>query len=964
MKKVRFLIGCVILSIVSITYANVSQQQEKLQKHLICCPADSNSPQILSRPESQVLDKNLFTDLKTMNAGNLTLMDSGEPNIIEINSDITTNQIWTANNIYHINSLINVTALLVIEPGTVIYFAYQAGLTINNGGTLISKGTPDKPIIYTCDFMYPDYGYYFEYLEYYQWQYFYPAYIESTASPATTITYSFVEGAVEGIVINNITLDHPIENNHLFGNAYGIVEFGPKLTDIKNNLCFYNYYDGIYVKMSDANEIGDANTTITIENNTCDSYQDVGIMVHGASNESGAGQVMLVNNIVSGSYMYGLNLVSGYMNAVVASTGYYGNANNKNWEFEEYNPVVTTVNPFDAPGWHLIAGCPFIDAGVEYIEETPLIGMTTNVNGTPDSNNIDIGYHYPNWKYSNAGTTTLRADFDNNYKVDYKDLRFFANYWLFDYNEAQQVWLWDYDNSGKVDMPDLRVVSEYWLSPFDFFDFADFAKQWQKKVDERLYDERPDLNKDKIVNFKDFAILANEWQKTAKGYPAIGVSVSGDVNNLQGEIGLSVTGCRLSTRQVYILMDGQLMKQTDYMANEGNPGITMNTPSYINGSHTFKAVAIDNNDIIVSGVLAVNFNNPIHCMNLEDTYEPNQPLRLLGFSATGSNLKVKLSKWDGTAVWSQQTTGNLNINIPAGVLAGQIYDVSIEQEIIGLELLDRRSVDLNSSNFGLLTSSSWEPIWNKAIAAKYNPNDSYQFAIFLPTAYYSDLFPFYSSADSRRKAVAGIVNECNIMGIKYIILYENQCTWENFSRVLSKPSVIYAYVVSRGASRLDNKTAQRTYFKLTGGYVVSNLDSPLGGGWDGRSDVHSMAYLGLGNSYQLKMVWIDICLNGLYKDMANAWMTGLDEPGAKQLYVSWNGTIQTSNESCFCDWTAFFFGYPDPDSGFGHHGDNSYSGTFDDACRWDHVCDSAFISGKVQTYGDQSIIFTPNRYDY
>ncbi len=36
-----------------------------------------------------------------------------------------------------------------------------------------------------------------------------------------------------------------------------------------------------------------------------------------------------------------------------------------------------------------------------YIEETPLIGMTTDINGTPDSNKTDIGFHYPNWNYSN-----------------------------------------------------------------------------------------------------------------------------------------------------------------------------------------------------------------------------------------------------------------------------------------------------------------------------------------------------------------------------------------------------------------------------------------------------------------------------------------------------------------------------------------------------------------------------------
>jgi hypothetical protein len=112
------------------------------------------------------------------------------------------------------------------------------------------------------------------------------------------------------------------------------------------------------------------------------------------------------------------------------------------------------------------------------------------------------------------------------------------------------------------------------------------------------------------------------------------------------------------------------------------------------------------------------------------------------------------------------------------------------------------------------------------------------------------------------------------------------------------------------------------------------------------------------------MVWIDVCYNGKYDDMARAWMTGLDEPGAKQLYVSWNPTIDASNESCFCDWTAFFFGYPDPDSGFGHHGDNDYSEALEDAQRGGHVCNINQIVPRVVYFGDTSIKFTPNRYDY
>jgi hypothetical protein len=331
--------------------------------------------------------------------------------IIEINSDITTNQLWTANNIYYVTNDVNVQALLVIEPGTLVLFGYGCGLFVNNGGTLISRGTPDKPIIYTCDFMYftdKDIGYYWTYF-YYGYEdpyYLSPIYIEETASPATTVTYSFIEGAAVAIATVNITLDHPIENNYLFGNINGISEYGTKHTDIKNNLCYFSDYSGIEVYLADVNGTGDANSHILIQNNTCDSWQQYGITVHGVADSNDAGRVMLINNIVSYANPYGLNLVDGYMNAMVLNTGYCGNTANKNWEFEEINPVETSELPYvDGPFYldtcYLNQSCPFINAGVAYIDETPLIGRTTNINGTPDSNFVDIGFHHPNWNYSN-----------------------------------------------------------------------------------------------------------------------------------------------------------------------------------------------------------------------------------------------------------------------------------------------------------------------------------------------------------------------------------------------------------------------------------------------------------------------------------------------------------------------------------------------------------------------------------
>ncbi len=73
---------------------------------------------------------------------------------------------------------------------------------------------------------------------------------------------------------------------------------------------------------------------------------------------------------------------------------------------EETDPVIETDWPYrDGTGYlpicYLDQDCVFINAGLGYIEETPLIGMTTDVNGTPDCNKTDIGFHYPNWNYSN-----------------------------------------------------------------------------------------------------------------------------------------------------------------------------------------------------------------------------------------------------------------------------------------------------------------------------------------------------------------------------------------------------------------------------------------------------------------------------------------------------------------------------------------------------------------------------------
>ncbi|MBN1788594.1 MAG: hypothetical protein JW806_09415, partial [Sedimentisphaerales bacterium] len=96
---------------------------------------------------------------------------------VYVNSDITSNTIWTADNTYYVLQLIDVnSAMLVIEPGTTIKFVagVNAGIRVLNGGTIISRGTPNKPILFTSDASSP-------------WisDYYYAIRIDETASTAS-----------------------------------------------------------------------------------------------------------------------------------------------------------------------------------------------------------------------------------------------------------------------------------------------------------------------------------------------------------------------------------------------------------------------------------------------------------------------------------------------------------------------------------------------------------------------------------------------------------------------------------------------------------------------------------------------------------------------------------------------------------------------------------------------------------
>ena len=728
-----------------------------------------------------------------------------EPNIIEINSDITTNQVWDANDVYYITAeTVNVQALLVIEPGTTVIFGYQCGMFVNNGGTLISKGTPNEPIIYAPDYMYfssPDYiGYYWQALASDGSYYYSPLHIQETASPATTIRYCMIEGAVAGIVSENIRLVQPIENNYLFGNVYGIFESGPKLTDIRNNLCFYNDEAGIEAYLADANGIADTDNIFTIEQNTCDSYQYCGITVHGVAEPNEVPTVHLLNNIVSSSYWYGLNLVDGYMQMLVVNTGYYDNGQNKNWEFDEYNPVVAQSNPYypyigEKPYWHhhLAEGSDFIDAGSQYIEQTKLIGTTTNFDGLPDKDIVDLGFHHTDWDFVGG------------------------------------------EGIAGTDIDDLITLSNYWLT-YTPYDPNSPNYQDPNIVDPNTISYGGDWNDDGFVDLADFAILAALWQ-AAPNEPNIVPVIIGNSND--SPIGISVTGDMCDTERIFAFISGRYIGEI-FRFERGVP-IEVDISDFGNKPQQLKFVAIDSDGYTTwSGPTNIAYTSPLSYCVLPQSYEPNEPVPFTVYCTGPNDVTVNVYADGGQLVWSQVFDGNsVSGSIPSVITANHTIDC----------------VQLTSGS-GATTLKAISP----AISPLSLPDPNVIAAIVRPNRWLN--WHDYKIANTVRTAFKN-------RGIRYVELVCKNATYANIAKYAPQLKYLYIDAHGFSAETFGQLGVLRTGVVLADGDCVSAKASdfvgtpptwckdPLPGHLE--QTVHSFVTMGFTD---LRFFYNDSCLGG------------------------------------------------------------------------------------------------------
>jgi len=690
-----------------------------------------------------------------------------EETVVDVDSDITSNTIWVADNTYHVVADVNVQALLVVEPGTVVAFGPGKAMKVNNGGTLISVGTPDNPIIYTSDSGTPGYA-----------DYGCPMYIEETASSATKIMYNYVEYAHTGLLILNNDLDTDIQHNYFYKNVYGIVEQGIHHTDICNNLIVDSYYSGIEVFLESSTSQADANSCILIQNNTCDYYQDFGITVHGVPDNSDAGLVILANNIVSESYQYGLNLVDGYMYASVLNTGYYGNANNKNWEFEETNPVIENEWPYREgagalPVCYLSQDCNFIDAGTGWVDKEGVIGLTTDANGAPDSNITDIGFHYCHWDYTNTGEGDfLAGDLNYNWHTDFKD-------------------------------------------------FAILANDWQTTYD-----------------FNEFAALAGTWLKYGGPTPNIVPSFNQDPNNVSGDLRMTINVPEPNIHRVFVMLDGERYGEFDDLFEFAD--LIMETEPYLNGTHSIKIVYMYDDMAICSQPIEVIFNNNISALRGSDGFVPGEDYHLYGLGNGTYRVQVE-DIVNENIVYSQTFTDNVEVHIDANSFPEEygLYEIDIDQET-------------------LLLIATWQDIVEKVIGRKFKKEDFPQDWPIKMVVSIGDKKLEKDKEKCWRACVKAAVRK----GIWPVFLNAKACTWDNLSYCLQLNKVKMWYHVSHGNYDLLGQPP-RQCISTANGKVFSYLKKDFDPNhippdykklsWFYENN-HSIAELGLVGSS--KMIWV------------------------------------------------------------------------------------------------------------
>ena len=744
----------------------------------------------------------------------------------DVGGTITSEVKLISGNTYHAGSDINILSggTLIIEPNAVLRMAWGTRIYVH-GGTLVSRGSPAN---YAC--IIPE-----EYPQYY-WEYTWQGLLIDDANSCNSeVSFTYISCAYNGIEELNVECTKEYSNNFIESCAYGITSYGPNHTKIRNNIFYwcgyqdeegYLYGGGIDSYHASHEEVEDDNSVIDISENLCIGNV-VGIMTHGfTKNTEIAGLTFVKNNSSCGSVYWNYAYTDGSQILECLCNGgwvdpYWFNQYEINSEnvygpvgFVDYGAVLATDNPYvEGPGYFdvgfLSPSSLFVNAGAESIADTQYAGTTTRLDGLPDSNFIDIGYHYSNWGFSNANASNLSADLNNDLVVDVRDLTIFAESWLFDANQACDVWFVDLNNDGEIDFKDIQIFAEDWLDPYDFQDFAKIASQWQKTYDYNLlFNLSTDLDGNKKVDFQDFALFASQWGQTGSADPNISITIDGDGST--GYVDVTLAGFNPDTKQVLLFVDGAY-KDVTWTSLPPMP-ISINVAELSNGAHQFKAVAVsDEGKITCSHITEKSFSCPFSYA-LISTGNVNRELPFRASSNITSETKVQALDRADNVLWEKTYAVSDGISdcVPEPN-ACKVVSVKFDNGGSGVDQQLKTQMSAAGASSGgavsVATSWSWKKWW-------LGPNVEALVVL-----------PLHNINVSNSGPIIACEKAFDNRGIKYVELTGSSATAENLRWYNQNyPDLIhYLYVASHGG--YADGDVRRTLIQLYGEVVPSIVRS-------------------------------------------------------------------------------------------------------------------------------------------
>jgi hypothetical protein len=429
-----------------------------------------------------------------------------------------------------------------------------------------------------------------------------------------------------------------------------------------------------------------------------------------------------------------------------------------------------------------------------YIDEyTELLGKTDSFEGVPDAGVVDIGFHYTNWYFSNAGGgEPLLADLNQDRIVNFKDF---------------------------------AVLAGGWLTTYDINDLDTMAGEWLDKL-------------------------------------LFGVTLNQEPNLVSDVLEVTVAGTS-DDITCYLLMDGQ------YLGRFCGGDISIPTYEYCNGHHEIKVVGANiGSEIFAAPTISITVNNRLHCLTGSETYEYNKAYRFAGFYEPdgGSTISFEIKDLNDNVIWTNSSSGNFNFEVPAGVLQSP-YNELIIQEVGG-----GRGED-----------------WTKDITKRFDittdPNAANARSLLVS--------PKEKFTEGRKEVWVEFLNTCKRRGRSpTICLFGGQATRKNIQTALSQSGVMLVLIISHGDREVDG--VHRTHFDASDGeyfsYLKRNWYGPPGE-YEPLSKKNENGYsvCDLRGSFHWRermYVFIDACRNG----------TSVMDP---MLYDACPGTKPQNNDYSF-----------------------------------------------------------------